>query len=123
MRRFRSRPAATAVLLLATLASTSVVALGHEHGALAIGAGHSELPTFVAGHSEPDRTVHVESATRVESSPCIACLHRQRQYAAGSLSPSLDAFAPSLSTVAIEGEPTCVGGPYRLPASRAPPAA
>jgi hypothetical protein len=107
--------------LLATLALTSVAALGHEHGALT--DGHSELPTYEVGHGQPDRTLHIESATRVESSPCIACIHRQRQYAVESLAPGLDGITPSLAPIALEGDHHCVAGSYRLPASRAPPAA
>ena len=123
MRRFRIRPTATAILALAALALSSIAVLGHEHVGPTLGGGHSELPTFVAGHSHPDRTPHVESATRVDSSPCIACILSQRQQAAGGLSLSLDALAPSLSPVATGGVRSRAAGSYRLPALRAPPSA
>ena len=122
MRRFRTRPAVATTLLLATLALTSLAALSHEHGGLT-GSGHSGLPTYAAGHEQLDRTLHIESATRIDSSPCIACIHRQRQNAVGGLAPSFDAFAPSLSPITVKVDRRPVAGSYRLPASRAPPTA
>lgn len=123
MRRFGLSTAFIAVLLLATLAFTNVGTLGHRHDGLAEGDGHSHLPVYSAGHEHPHHTVHIEAASRIDSSPCVACLHRQRQNAATALDTSLENFTPSVSTISIQDDRQPAYGSYRIPAARAPPRA
>ena len=123
MRRFGRCPAAVAVLLLAVLALTSVGALGHHHDGLTDGDGHSHLPVYSAGHERPHHTVHIEEASRIDSSSCVACLHRQRQNATTTLDLSLATFTLSVSTIPIRNDRHSTIASYRIPDTRAPPRA
>ena len=119
----RGRPAAVAALLLAIFAFSGLAAESHRHDPLAPSVGHQDLPTFAAGHSQPDHTAHIEGATRIESPACVVCQLRQRQGADASLRPALGDFEPSSAAIAT--------APMRRPATvarglapaRAPPRA
>ena len=117
------RPAAIASLLLATIAFTIVVAESHGHESLEISSAHGPLPAFSAGHEQPDLTLHIESATRLEAEPCIGCLQRQRQRADGLLETVLLGIAPSSWGLAETSIAKVAIDARRLPPSRAPPRA
>ena len=119
----RDRPAAVAALLLAVLAFSGLAAEGHRHDPLAPSVGHEDLPTFAAGHSQPDHTVHIEGATRVESPACVVCQLRQRQRADASLGPALGGFEPSSAVIATAPVERPAAVARGLAPSRAPPRA
>ena len=114
--------AAVATLLLAAWVFTGLVAHDHDHDAI-VGHGHTDLPTYSGGHHEPIPTTHIEEATRIESSPCLACLHQQRQRWAESPAVALGGVEPASSSLELEDGGQAVAGTSRLPASRAPPSA
>ena len=119
----RLKSATVAAVLLAALAFTGLVAHGHDHD-LAVGAnGYSDSPTYSGRHGQVIPTTHIEEATRIESSPCLACIQQQRQQGAGSRPVALGGVEPSSSSLDLEGGGQAVAGTSRLPASRAPPSA
>ena len=119
----RANWAAVAVLLLTALVVSGFVVHGHDHGPQVGTHGHHDLPTYSGGHDQPIPTTHVEEATRIESSPCLACLHQQRQRGAESRAAALGGIAPDGSSLELEGGAQALAGSSRLPASRAPPSA
>ena len=119
----RIKSAAVAAVLLAALAFTGLVAQGHDHD-LVVGAhGHSDSPTYSGGHDQVIPTTHIEEATRIESSSCLACIQQQRQRGAGSRPVTFSGVEPSSSNLELEGDGQAVAGISRLPGSRAPPSA
>lgn len=119
----RRRSVTAALLLLGSLALTTVAAESHGHDQLLLVDGHSELATFSAGHTAPDQTSHIESATQLETSHCVGCLQRQRQRAVQSLAPRFGGVVPSLATIVPDAESLPSVLSSRLPSSRAPPRA
>ena len=119
----RDRSTIVAALLLATLAFAGVAGDSHRHDSLTTAAGHEDLPTFSAGHEQPDRTVHIEGATRIEPDSCLACLQRQRQGAVGRPAPALGGFAPDSSAIAAESARRLAADARLHKPSRAPPRA
>ena len=123
MGAFRVNRAAVAALLLAAWVFTGLVAHGHDHDPMVEAHGHTDLPTYSGGHHEAIPTTHVEEATRIESSPCLACLQQQRQRGVECPAVALGGVEPSSSSLDLEGGGQAVAGTSRLPASRAPPRA
>lgn len=121
-RAYGSR-APVALLLLGTLALTGILAGSHSHDEIAVPVGHSDLPTFTAGHSSPDQTPHIEGATRTEASHCVACLQRQRQRAVEGLVPGVGGVVPRLAWAPLDDGGRSINGARRLVAARAPPQA
>ena len=117
----RVKRASVAALLLAALVFTGFVAHGHDHDPMVGAHGHTDLPTYSGGHHQAIPTTHIEEATRIESSPCLACLHQQRQRGAESRAVALGGDGPDSSNLVLEGCGQAVAGTARLPASRAPP--
>ncbi|MEM7483225.1 MAG: hypothetical protein AAF481_18825 [Acidobacteriota bacterium] len=119
----RLHRAALAALQLAALVFISLVPHGHDCEPLSEARGHTDLSAEPAGNQQAIAATHVEEATLFESSPCLACLHQQRQRGAESHAIALGGVGPDSSSVELEhGEPV-VSGASRLPASRAPPRA
>ncbi len=116
------RPTVIAALLLAALAFAGV-ADGHRHDSLATPAGHEDLPTFSAGHEQPDHTVHIEGAARIEPTSCVGCRQRQRQRANGTPEPVLGGLEQGSSAIAAESARRLAAGARRLKVPRAPPRA
>ena len=119
----RDRSTVIAALLLATLAFAGVVAESHRHDSLATPTGHEDLPTFAVGHEQPDHTVHIEGATRIEAATCVGCLQRQRQRVAGMPEPVLGDFGPGSSAIAKASAWRPAAEARRLKDPRAPPRA
>lgn len=119
----RVNRAAVATLLIAALAFTGLSVHGHQHDPLVHAHGHSDLPTYSGGHHHPIPEAHIEDATRIESTSCIACLHQQRQSGPEALASGLGGLAPDASGIELERDGTAAAGTHRLPASRAPPSA
>ena len=114
---------ALAALLLAASIFSGVLAHGHDHDPMVGAYGHGDLPNYSGGHHHAIPTTHVEEATRIESSPCPACLHGQRQRVAESSAVALDGIGPNGSSLELDAGGRAVAGSSRLPASRAPPRA
>lgn len=123
MRALRARSTALAALLLAVLALTGIASGSHGHDLGIAAPGHSALPSFATGHSQPDRTLHVEGATPVEVTPCVACLLRAQPRALAAHGEALGSVMPDGFAARPEGDPELSSGARRLPASRAPPRA
>lgn len=119
----RVKRAVVATVLLAALAFTGLAAHGHDHDPMVGTHGHTDLPTYSGGHDQAIPTTHVEEATRIESSSCLACLHQQRQRGAESRAVALGGVGPGSSSLELEGCGPTGAGTSRLPASRAPPGA
>lgn len=117
----RGNRATVTTLLLAALAFTGVVAHGHD--SLAATHGHRDLPTYSGGHDQAIPGTHMEEATRIESSPCLACLHQQRHRGVASQGLALGGAELNPSILELEDRGRSVTDTPRLPASRAPPGA
>ena len=119
----RVKRASVAALLLAALVFTGFAAHGHDHGLEFGPHGHTELATYSGGHDHAIPTPHIEGATRIESSECLACLHGKRQRGAESRAVALGGVGPDFSSLELAGCGQALAGTSRLPASRAPPSA
>lgn len=119
----RGKRASIAVLLLAALTFTGLLAHGHQHDPLVRAHGHADLPSYSGGHHQPIPRAHIEGATRIERSSCDVCLHQQRQRGTESLAAALGDLAPDSTGVEIERSGSAAVGTFRIPASRAPPSA
>jgi len=117
----RDRSTIIAALLLTALA---IAGFGgsHRHDLLTTPAGHEDLPTFSAGHDQPDRTVHIEGATRIEQASCVACL-LQRQRVDGTPAPVLAGFEQDSQLIGLESTSRLAADARWLKPSRAPPRA
>ena len=63
-------------LFLVTLANLGLTILSGHH---ALGAGHSGMATqSLAGHAEPDPTLHLDSLSEVRTMSCPGCLLQQQ---------------------------------------------
>jgi hypothetical protein len=119
----RTRTTVVAALLLAALTFTFVGAQSHSHDSLGDAGAHADLPAFSPGHAQPDQTLHIERAAHLETSPCVACLLRQRQRAAASLDRTSGDAKPRVFALAFAVAPRPTPGAHRLPATRGPPQA
>ena len=119
----RLNRAAVAALLLAALAFTGLAAHGHDHDLIVGANGHTDLTIYSGRHHQPIPATHIEAATRIDSSTCLACLHQQRQRWAESPALALGGIGPDSSNLELEGCGQAVAGTARLPATRAPPRA
>ena len=120
MGRLRTRPTVIGTLLLAALTLSGLLAEGHSHEFA--GSDHSDLPAFAAGHQLPDRSAHIEAATQIEVSSCLACLHRQQRADQAALA-SFGTPEPTPTSLASRPRRSAKSGAHELPASRAPPPA
>lgn len=119
----RARSTALAALLLAAQSLAGLAVESHGPEVLAAGADHAELPTFEAGHSRPDPTLHVEGATPTPASPCIGCLIRPTPRAGTVLRIAHGVTEPTGFVSILHPDRPSPADPRRLPPPRAPPAA
>ena len=122
MGALRNRTTAIAALLLATITFSGVLAQSHGHDSLDLSTAHGDLPAFSAGHEQPDHTVHIEGATRIEAASCVACL-QQRQRATAMPEPLIGDFEPGSSAIATATAWRPAAEARRLKPARAPPRA
>lgn len=120
----RRRATATAALFLAAIAfAGDFVETDHHHP---VGHAPIDLPTFAGRGDWTDSTLHVEGATRIESSSwhgCLGCLPQLRQLAAGTSAPTPGELGPNTSAVAEVSVQALGTDTHRLTPSRAPPRA
>ena len=110
-------------MLLAVLVLAGGLALPHSHGPASGHAEHSPRTAFPGGHSEPDGSRHIEAATRIDSSSCLACLYRQPQRGVTPYGAPSGALEPDRSASLAAFDRSGPTGSTRLPATRAPPLA
>lgn len=110
-------------MLLAALVLAGALAVPHSHDPVSGDSAHSPLPTFSGGHSQPDDTRHIEAATRIDSSSCLACLYRQLQRGTAPFSAPSGALEPDRSARLTASDRSGLADIGRLPATRAPPLA
>lgn len=109
-------------MVIGSFVLTGLLSADHSHNQFSTPYGKG-LPAYSAGHSSPDPTPHVEAATRLEASHCVACLQRQRERATDSRAPQFDCLVPSSATQRLDPDLLPWTQVRRLPDSRAPPRA
>lgn len=123
----RNRPTAIVALLLAAISVAGEFAESHHHHELpGLSAALDDLPTFTAGHEQPDHTLHIEGATPADPDSCVGCvgcLSQQRQAAVATSTSVPGSFEPDASAVAAKSLWGLAGDARRLKPSRAPPLA